>query len=288
MDLACALEAEIKKLNLTDELSIARYIYIRTGELFDYSLAYLTTDYSNPIEVKRSDEIKYQKIDIHHVLDFNLVCTSWAYLYVDLLTYFNIKAEVIDSNYHGYALVYIGNYEITADMMIGYKDIRNIKFGYAPENFIIMSNLEAYKRIFEIDKKIKFFKGINPAEVIHKISGELQEIKDCQERLTKMIKAVTLIMNINRPNITFFSGFKYLKKLMLYFTGSLNLDANLNFKGYFNENFTTFLGFITCIYNNETRYLVYKQDELGFYKLDYVANDYLKTLNNKYSRQRKM
>ena len=106
MDLARDLEEEIKNLNLTDELSIARYIYIRTGELFDYSMAYLATDYSNPIEVKRSDEIKYQKIDIHHVLDFNLVCTSWAYLYVDLLTYFGIKAEVIDSNYHGYALVY--------------------------------------------------------------------------------------------------------------------------------------------------------------------------------------
>ena len=238
MDLARVLEEEIKNLNLTDELSIARYIYIRTGELFDYSMAYLATDYSNPIEVKRSDEIKYQKIDIHHVLDFNLVCTSWAYLYVDLLTYFGIKAEVIDSNYHGYALVYIKKYEIVADMMIEYKDIRNIKFGYAPENFMIMYNLEAYNRIPEIDKKIKFFKGINPAEVIHKISSEIQEFNDCQERLTKMIETVTLIMNINRPNITFYSGFKYLKKLMLYFTGSLNLDANLNFKGYFNENFT--------------------------------------------------
>ncbi len=288
MDLACFLAEEIKKLNLTDELSIARYLYIKTGELFDYDMAYLMMDFSKPYEKERLEKIKNQEVDIHNVTSFNLVCTSWAKLYVALLTYFGIKAETIDSDYHSYVNIYLKGYEIIADMMIKYEDIRNIKFGINPSNFLIVYDYDAYNKIPEIDKKIKFFKGINPKEVIHKLVSELQEINDPFMCLEKVLETVSLITNINRPHLNFYSGFSYLKKLLIYFMDTTKLNPLLSFYCYADEELTTYKGFIKVNFHNNLKYYIYEKNSLGFYNLIPASANYLETLPKSLSRVKEM
>ena len=121
MDLVVKLKQEIEKLQLQNSLEIAYFLYIRTGEIFEYDPRWeVASD-------KEAKQIFEKKIDIHNISSFKIVCSSWAYLYADLLQEFNIPAEVIGKR-HLKVKFWIEKEEYIADITDHYEDIWRIKF----------------------------------------------------------------------------------------------------------------------------------------------------------------
>lgn len=114
MDLIKILKYELSELQLTDKFQIARYIYVRTGELFNYDPLYEILDCNDQEE---KFELINKRVDIHNVTDFNIVCYSWANMYKDLLSEFGINAKVIESPFHSHVIFSINDKKYTADLM---------------------------------------------------------------------------------------------------------------------------------------------------------------------------
>lgn len=139
MNLLETLKEEIKKLNITNKLDIAKYIYIRTGQIFEYDASW----YFGDKEIR--EKIKRKKIDIRNVTDNKLVCFNWSVMYHELLKEFNIFSNIkyeLKSIYdehtnsykkevkHAYVEVLVDKTIYKADITGTLKDLVSIKFGY--------------------------------------------------------------------------------------------------------------------------------------------------------------
>lgn len=60
-------------------LEKAQYLYVRTGELFQYDDRWLFATNN-----KLKDEILNKKIDIDNILENKIVCKAWSILYKEL------------------------------------------------------------------------------------------------------------------------------------------------------------------------------------------------------------
>ncbi len=151
MDLLEQLKLEITKNGImNDKFAIARYIYIRTGQLFDYYALYTIF----PSVIK--DDFNKEEKDIRCIRDFNIVCYSWARLYIDLLEEFGIEARIVENNEHAKVKFSSGEYEITADLTKGFNDIFRIKFGFDTWNYNGFKNdgtrIGFSNKLLEVDK----------------------------------------------------------------------------------------------------------------------------------------
>lgn len=102
MNLLEMMQNEIKSHNLTNKQDIKNYIYIRTGQIFDYDPVYLISTQ------EEKEAFKSKRIDIKNVTDFKITCFSWAHLFADLLNVFDIPTVVAIENNHAYVKTYIG------------------------------------------------------------------------------------------------------------------------------------------------------------------------------------
>lgn len=134
MDLLALLRAEISSLGLSTKEEIKDYIYIRTGQLFNYDPLWI---FGNEDERRT---LYHKRIDIHNVTDFNIVCFGWAYMFAELLRSFNIVCKVVDNGEHAYVISYINGETYFSDLMNNYEDITRIKFGINPLFNIKISN----------------------------------------------------------------------------------------------------------------------------------------------------
>lgn len=92
MNLLKQMKEEISSLQLQDELEIIRYLYIRLGQIFDYDPRFdIVDDYEK-------EEIAKKRINIENVEEFDIVCETWNYLFVDLLKAFGVEAKVLKSH----------------------------------------------------------------------------------------------------------------------------------------------------------------------------------------------
>ena len=112
MNLLKKFQKEINELHLSNKLAIARFLYIRTEELFDYDSSYDIYGY------KKSKKIYDKIFDVYDIKYFYFVCASWARLYVELLNAFSIFAKYIEESgyHHAYVKFSIKKKKFKADI----------------------------------------------------------------------------------------------------------------------------------------------------------------------------
>ena len=184
MDLLEQLKLEINKKGImNDKFAIARYIYIRTGQLFDYYALY--TIFPSFIKDDFNKEVK----DIRCIRDFNIVCYSWAKLYIDLLEEFGIDGRIVENNEHAKVKFSSGEYEITADLTKGFNDIFRIKFGFDTWNYNGFKNdgtrIGFSSKLLEVDKKINYYHGISGLEILSMLE---KDVNDCSKTYEERIR----------------------------------------------------------------------------------------------------
>ena len=169
IDLLQILELEINLLRLRkNKYAIARYIYIRLGELFCYDA---NLAYANDLQRRY---IRNKRINIRCVTDFDIVCDAYSYMYVELLNHFNIDAEIVDNVVHVYVVYTIDDKTYLADLTTGNIDITRIKFGMKPiyNRQILPVAPKEDKTFDEIDKCI-YFNDITTEKVLAYLKQEL-------------------------------------------------------------------------------------------------------------------
>lgn len=290
MDLVEYFKNEIEKLKLTDELTIARFIYIKTGELLDYNPTYNTLKKQK----QKQQELFYEKMNIFNIKNSYIVCASWARLYEKLLKFFGIAAyyKEDENYYHAYVEFYIGKKKYIADITDDYLDITKIKLGFRTSRFYrdtIINRLIKNKDIklgepfLEIDKNIQYYKGIYANEVIDMIKEEIdeKEFDSLEEKISYVFDAIMLIINIKRPYIKFFSGFSLIIFMLLDF---LECDYEfIKYTYFYDKARKKFIGVFVNTYSKYYKYYIYNINENGYYQLKKVSINKMKKLSRKYN-----
>lgn len=290
MDLLKQIQKEIGELNLTDKLTIARYIYIRTGEMFDYNFAYFT--YGD----KNQDKMFNKKLKIHNIKTDSIICASWAHLYAKLLRTYGINANYVESNTyeHAFVIFYIDEQKYKADITNDLMDISKIKLGFQTEHFKrkkfflelfleklnILNNNVNYN-FLEIDKNIGYYKGIYSDEVLSMIKNEIiSKCSNSRERIQECMEATQLIVNIERPNMPFASGFSLIQIIMDYLLDEFTYG--FDYTELYDKKRKTFIGIIADYSGLDTQYYKYDANSDGYYKLKKCSLKKLKKLLKEY------
>ena len=162
MNVIGTLEKELKDHIWTPD-EIARYLYIRSGELFSYDPRYYYAD--DDLET----EIFERKIDLENVTDFRVVCASWSsQVYVPLLTELaKIPAKVV--RYGSHCLVETP--KIIGDACIK-NDLARIKMRLKTEGYTNLS----YEQIdlVDTDRRIQYIENYYATNKINAIAQTLR------------------------------------------------------------------------------------------------------------------
>lgn len=279
IDLIKIFELEICLLRLSNNpYAIARYIYIRLGELFQYNnhLEYAT-------EEKRK-EIRNKKIDKNHVTDFNFVCDGYVSLYVELLLHFGIAAKEVNTKDHVYVVYTIEEKTYLADLTSGNEDITRIKFGLKPiYNRQILPFAPKIDTTFDDIDQIIYINGITTEEVLENIKNELnkrqeQEKWNREEYIYQVFKIVENIMNFERNSIGFVSGVTFIYYLLDFFIENYEI-CNIHF---LNQNNGLEIEIFSIIRDKKNCHFIYQETEKGFYQLQEISKiDLLNIVNEK-------
>lgn len=217
IDLLNTLEIEIKSLNLKDNpYKIARYIYIRLGEIFDYDPKLL---YASKEE---KEKLKQKRVDIRCVTDLFIICDSYSYMYQELLNHFNIKAKVVDIKEHVYVLYEIDNKTYLADLTSNNEDISRIKFGLPITlNRMIYPNAPRVDDTFtKIDEDI-YHNNVKTEDVLEIVKQDLSQKKDYEYQVFKWLENY---FEFNRPFVGFISGITFIYQMIKYFLPNYQLS----------------------------------------------------------------
>lgn len=174
--------------NLSD-LEKARFLYLKTCELFTFSTQFQNTDAFS------FSKLYNKKVDIANLKTTEVNCRMWAQIYSQLLDRVNIKNKIIDYG-HQYVMFYIDNKEWVADATYGnYTDFSRVKnndrtigFGYnlyqGKENKHIIIDQKYISLLDDIDKKL----GYNNYQMLELIEfrNMLTNIKDNLYDISKL------------------------------------------------------------------------------------------------------
>lgn len=194
MNLYSTLLKEINGLNIQEPLAIAKYLYIRTGQLFDYHPLY-------PVESEQNQEKIYnQTINIENVTTQYIVCSSWAKMYNDLLTRFGIGTRLIREGEHARVVFQIDKDLYFADLTLGVIDFANTKIGLPTQNF--SGNMV---KINEVDEKVSYpsmtFQKIEEwKEMVH-TKNECINYTTYFEEIKKLLQHYQLIGVMSRQKL---------------------------------------------------------------------------------------
>lgn len=275
MNLLDVLSTEINQLNLSEPYAIARYIYVRTGELFNYNPVYIFAS------EKQRDILKKLRVDIENVQDFNIICYSWAPMYVDLLRSFNINAKVIKNDRHAAVIIEIDGIEFFADLTSFNQDITRIKFGMEIKNFYQITTESEYS-FHQIDQSI-YTKSIKLEEVLFQMRCECQCIKS-ELTLEKYnyftFKMIEGIMNFDRPNVGFVSGVTFINELLKVVFDDCNISY---YKYFFDIEKKVFIKLYAFSAGERLDYFTYEQHQDFPCKLHQITEDMRKLYLRTYS-----
>lgn len=271
MNLVEYLKEEVERLHLQDKLEIAKFIYWKTGELFDYNQAL----FCYPKNSVEREKVINEKIDIYNIKSPFLICTSWAKMYVELLQEFEIPAKIVDFGEHRYVKILVDEKEVVADLTWGiYKDISMIKLGFRPNNFVVNGN-----NTFENNFQMNDYHGISTEQALAILKTEVNLDKYSRDvKVKKAFEIVQLIINIERSNVYFNSGFNLILKLLDYF---LEIEAEfVEYTCCYNADYTSFFGVFRSFAGVEDDYYIYEQEEDHFYHLKKVSGEQVDNLMN--------
>lgn len=288
MNLLEILSEEITNKNITDKLKIARYIYIRTGQIFNYDTSWVFSS------EEEKDILKEKNIDIKNVTDFDIVCFSWARMYVRLLHEFNIPAKVIyidkteKKDGHAYVHVFINGKTYIADLTASNIDISNIKFGLNTQFNCQIYSDSLNNKYYDNDTMDDIYpRIIKTDDILMQIKKELN-IKRKEKNLNKdeyvylVYKTICTIMNFKRENINFVSGTQFIRHMFKIFIGERYIPFNMH---YFDKEKNIYIEVYSIMINGKRHYFVYEKSKENFYEMREISKEYLLTLSNKYSTQ---
>lgn len=265
MDLLDVLKKEISDLQLTDKYDIARYIYIRTGELFDYDPRY------NLVDEYEQSLYKNYRVNIRNVTNFNVVCYSWAGMYKELLNNFSINAEVKKGFCHHYVNFKIDDKVHSADITEYYEDFYRIKFGLKTLNFYQLGMTNADKEILndKSDKKINYYKGIYTEDALNMVKDELTILygDNYFEYEENAFKVIRDIMNSHKDGVSYTSGRKYIRYLINLFLDMSDSECCCRI---YNTRKDDFLSIYKIGHDDNPRYYLYQKMDNGYYELNQV------------------
>ncbi len=155
-----------------DMLTKVRWIYLKTCELFSYDWRFFYSDN------RKKEEIYHFRLDKENISQFEIICSTWAYLFCDLLQYIGVTAEVINPK-PPHCLV---RFELEKDVFLadatkGY-DFSRVKIGFSTNGFKVASggNVHSFKKeLSKRDELIGFKKNLYVDKAILKIAKELQD-----------------------------------------------------------------------------------------------------------------
>ncbi len=276
MNILEMLKNEIKSLKINDKYKIARYLYIRTGEIFNYDPIYVFS----PEEIK--DLIKKKRINSRMVTSFDIVCFAWTHLYAELLKNFNIDYQIIMNDKHSAIIVIIDNKLFLADLTNRNIDISGIKFGRKIQNFYQLSkNPNEKKFSFEqIDNEI-YIKGIQLEKVISKLKYKTNALKDkmsIDEYNYFILNLIQKIVNIPRENIGFMSGIVFISELIKEFGINNSAFHNIHF---FDIEKKIFIDVYETSINDSSHYFAYQMQNKN-YKLQEISKEEVMDFYNQY------
>lgn len=275
IDLVKIFELELRLLRMQNNpYAIARYIYIRIGELFQYD-TYL--EYANEENRKK---IRNKMINIRNVTDFSFVCDQFAVIYTELLSHFGINAKIVDTKEHVYVIYTLEEKVYLADLTSGNEDITRIKFGLRPilNRQIFPTAPKDDKTFDEIDKEISCNK-LTTEEALNILKQELikkqiSEKWDLEEYTYQVYKVVENIINFERPSIGFISGVTYIYFLLKFFIK--------NYEIYNTHILNEENGFEIEVFSvkrkNSICYFSFQEEKKGFFKLHEVSENELNLL----------
>ncbi len=267
MNLLKQMQEEISSLKLTDELEIIRYLYIRIGQIFDYDPRF------DIVEKLEKEELAKKRINIENVEEFEIVCETLNYLFVDLLKAFGIEAKVLKSNIakfqHSLVEITTKNYGVLfADLMLGLYDLSAIKLGKE----IINMRFSKPTNVFfdQIDKKIKYKQKMTFEEAICLIKKELSHNNlSCDEILQKVFKGVADIINFPRKCfIGYCSGTNSIFEILLELTGRKFISTQ-----FYNLENNEFVEVYPLELSNQILYYVYEKGMDGTFYFHQVEEE---------------
>ena len=244
-------------------------MYIRTGQIFDYDPRF------ELVTKEEKEKILAKRIDIHNVEDFEIVCTTWSYMFVDLLHEFGIHAKVIPAprGFHQNVVITLSNGEkMSADMMLGLQDLSSIKIG---QKIICNSflNRKLNEQFRKIDKVIHYDQGISVDEVLEMIKNEIENSNlNEDEKLDKYFEAISYIINFPRKySIGYSSGnnliYDLLKELTKLSYSSCNPCTFYNLE----ENI--FIDVYSIELSDKVIYYAYEKNANGLYEFHKIDED---------------
>lgn len=184
MNLLQILKKEIENLNYHDEFTIARYLYLRSGQFFIYNPEYQFYD-------EKQKETAYQEeLDIENVKSNQIICSSWAKVFYNLLKAFNIKCELIDNQSHAYVIIFLQDYKIIADLTKGYEDINRIKFGFSTNHYKCLEDDQFALKLKETDILLGYCNPLYYEERLKRYKSHLLSAKNVKENFAFITEVI--------------------------------------------------------------------------------------------------
>lgn len=296
MNLLEILREEITKLNITDKLEIARYIYIRTGELFEYDPIWNFGDF------EEREEVKNKNIDITNVTDFKIICFSWARMYNELLHKFGIISKVkytegnrYDENTkrsykiikHAYVEVFINGKIYRSDITATLKDFISIKFGYKTNH-----NCQAARKFNEINYKYDGIIYDNKQEIssekliidMRKILNSIKNDSEItfEEYVYQVCKLIEQKIDFSKK-VGFVIGKIYIEALLNLF---VEIDYEFDIMNFFDKNKDIFIAVYEISLKDEIKYFSYEKTNEGFYKFLEISKEKVDFYQQEYSNKK--
>ncbi len=151
----------------------ARYLYLRTCQLFQYDFRYL---YGSS---ETKDQIYNAMIDLHQIEDFRIICSTWCDLYQQLLGMIGIKSNILSAGKHRSLIFQVDEFELEADATCG-ADMTRVKMGHKTRKYITRNECPSFHSLLvDTDTKLGYLKKVYMNECVELLARDLRiQFKD--------------------------------------------------------------------------------------------------------------
>lgn len=297
MNLLEMMRHEVSQFKLVDELEIAYYLYMRTGELFEYNPFYFF------LPLKEKIKYKSQEMNIKEIQNYEIICFEWADIMEELCKCFGLNAKKIiiekEGNSHAYIELTIKNEKYKLDLTAYYEDITLIKLGLGVKRF---SKLISGQIFFEYNKtKIetieeKFYeKGIKSNHIKKIVAQKRRNLLILKQKLYEkagknvgeeeyiyqVYRVIGDIIHNFANNLGYISGAKSISYLLDCFIN----DYTSNTSYFYDNEQKVYIRVDSVKHNGQISYFAYQKMLDGSYEFQEVPKIYIESLKAMYSSE---
>ncbi len=301
MNLEELMKREVSELKLTDELEIAYYLYMRTGQIFYYNASFMFSS------LEEKEKYTYEKPNIKNIKKLFLICYELSDIMVDLLHSFGISAEKKEIKKgnckHAFVLLYPKNEKqaYKLDLTVNYEDISLLKLGLKVNHFSKVLSGEIFFKPVEskIDKiEEDFYKrGIKKKDFlvkVHEKKRTLMALKKVmimrmgggsvteQEFTYQVYRAIGNLLSELTIDLGYISGAKFIAYLFKYFIGK---DESTNITYFYNQDKSECLEIHSMIHEGKPSYFCYHKINNEKFEFREVPQIYVEQLKKIYTSQ---